>query len=275
VIGFESLIGMMAVTVVAALALIAYLLKSVRKSRSAKQPQAGSMASETVSPPSEPVVESRSLEQSAKVEHSSAAPPLVPDPEISPPEPQVSRPAEALLLQVWQNPDGLLVVQVGDRRYSRLFDIRDGAVGRQVLETIEYLVAFSKGEVMRTRPLSPPDQVVPPPRPAPALAQDVSQPKPTPKPSRLSTDPVPLRRRTEAQVKGITLNLADEIDKFLQIRVSASPEYSERYIHVASAPDGGLRFVIDNTRYNALDEVPEPDVQALVRAAIADWESQR
>lgn len=92
---------------------------------------------------------------------------------------------------------------------------------------------------------------------------------------RFTVDPVPFRRRNDILQPAITLDLAAEVDRFLQIRVSASPELERRYIHVSSSRDGGLRFHVDGARYDGLDVIPDGQVQAVMRAAIADWEAKR
>jgi hypothetical protein len=203
-------------------------------------------------------------------------------------QPEVIRePSAVLLMQVWQDSEGYLVVEADGQRYRRLFDIRDGEVGRRVLEAINRLVAFSKGKESRVASLAPPQK--PAARPAapspPAAAVDketraffdeVRQKEETPrKVSRIVTDPVPFRRSSPTQQPGITLNLAEEIDRILQIRITAAPEFSGRRIHVVTAPDGTLRFQVEGISHAALDEIPDPQVQALIRAAIADWEARR
>ena len=216
------------------------------------------------------------------VEESSSA--VTPDPAVhaaeSPPEPD-----GVLLMRVWQDDDGVLLVEVDGERYRRLYDIRDGAVGRGVLETINRLVAFSKGqESQTTSPMQPATSADAPPFASEPRAEIQSEPFPVqlqvestmaaPK-QRFTMDPVPFRRRKDVLQPGITLDLAAEVDKFLQIRASASPEFGRRYIHVTSSSDGGLRFHVDGARSETLDAIPDGQVQALMRAAIADWEAQR
>jgi hypothetical protein len=186
-------------------------------------------------------------------------------------------------MQVWQDREGYLVVEAEGQRYRRLFDIRDGEVGRRVLETINRLVTFSKGKESRLS--SAPPRSVSRPTVAPAPAVDEKEQElleglrqredAAPKMSRITTDPVPFRRSGPAQQPGITLNLAGEIDQLLQIRIAATPEFIGRRIHVTTAPDGGLRFQVEGIPYTTLDEIPDPQVQTLIRAAIADWEAKR
>jgi hypothetical protein len=179
--------------------------------------------------------------------------PLAPTVAVPPAAPPSETDA-VLLMQVWQDRDGFLMVEVEGQRYRRLFDIRDGTTGRRVLEAINRLVAFSKGQESRV---------------------DTSSPAAAPATPPFAADPVPFRRQSAAQELNITLNLASEIEQLLQIRVQASPEYRQRYIHVSNAPDGGLRFDVDDAHYYSLDEIPDPQVPALIRAAISDWEAQR
>lgn len=194
----------------------------------------------------------------------------------------------ALLMEVWQTTDGSLEVEMDGKRYRRLLDIRDGRVGRRLLDTINRLNAFSKGAEASSVATSMPTTTAParsmPPAASERYANEESQvffedlgrqTEARPKVARITADPVPLRRRSPPKESGITLNLAKEVERLLQIRVNASPEFRQRYIHVTSAPDGGLRIDVDGVRYGAVDEIPERRVQELIRATIAEWEVNR
>jgi hypothetical protein len=186
-------------------------------------------------------------------------------------------------MQVWQDREGYLVVEADGQRYRRLFDIRDGEVGRRVLETINRLVTFSKGKESRLASAPPRPVSRPAVARAPAIDEKEQgfldelrrQEEAAPKMSRIATDPVPFRRSGPAKQPGITLNLAGEIDQLLQIRIAATPEFIGRRIHVTTAPDGALRFQVEGISYTTVDEIPDPQVQTLIRSAIADWEAKR
>jgi hypothetical protein len=138
-------------------------------------------------------------------------------------------------------------------------------------------VAFSKGHETRVEPSATTAVASRSAAESDAAEAYLEQLRPQeetqPRLSRVSVDPVPFRRRSAAQQQNITLDLAGEIEKLLQIRVQSS-SHSQRYIHVGRAPDGGLRFDVDDAHYSALDEIPDPQVQELIRAAIADWEAK-
>lgn len=205
------------------------------------------------------------------------------EPETGLPRPPASQPGDKLLMQIFQDRQGMLVIEVGGRRYHHLFEIKDGRIGRQVIDIINRLVAFSKGQQPEVMPAAPDESLSsePPSTPiniarSPGLpGMFRSEPETKPKPSRITTDPIPFRRRSEAEELSITLNLAEEIDQLLQMSLESLPEYSQYHIHVRNAPDGGLRFEVEGVRYASLDEIPDGQVQALIRSVIAEWEARR
>jgi hypothetical protein len=185
-------------------------------------------------------------------------------------------------MQVWRDADGSLLVEMDGQVYHHLNEVRDRDVARRLLDIINRLVAFSKDKAAQPElPASKPDESalassLPAGEPAQGLSQRLQQQAEAPRRiSRLTADPVPFRRRSAADQQNITLDLAGEIDQWLQGRIQTQPELSHRYIHVSSAADGALRFQVDGAHYAAVDDIPEPGVRALLRAAIKDWEAQR
>jgi hypothetical protein len=296
----ELLIGLMVVLVLLAISLTVWLLRYVIRGQRQRRKGAAPVTRDVTAPTSAAVAGAASP---PAVER--PAPPTAPGLDAAPPPeggfaeadqrtspspaPAAGETGDVLLMQVWQDRDGFLLVEVDGQRYRRLFDIRDGVLGRRVLEVINRLVAFSKGQESRSAP--PPSSAPGRPAPAPgappvtsgakseeqaqAVLEQLQQVEAPLKKSRFTVDPRPFRRRSDTQELTITLNLAEEIDQLVQIRAKASPEFSQRHIRVASAPDGGLRFEVDGQRYGALAEIPDPQVQALIRAAISDWEARR
>ena len=299
--------GLMAVLLLVGLSLTAWLVNSFRKGRGKKKqasvvderveqaaaPLPGAPAELVAAPPlvvkrPEPNHTLASPAESVAVQRAELNhTPILASPAHKP----ALEPGDVLLMRVLRDHEGFMVVKVGGRRYRRLFDIRDGEIGQQVLNTINHLVAFSQGHESRV-PLPSSrflQDVSPSPAPitTPFLAgedveeqsqalfdqlQQQSQPQKT---SRITMDPVPFRRRSESDAGAISLNLAGEINRLLQIRVKASPEFSQRLIQVSNAPDGGLRFRVDGARYDGIDQIPDPQIQSLIRAAIAEWEAKR
>lgn len=61
------------------------------------------------------------------------------------------------------------------------------------------------------------------------------------------------------------------IDDFLQKRLAASPLAGQE-IHLEEGPRGEVIVFVGKTRYTGVDEVADPQIQAMIRAAIKDWE---
>jgi hypothetical protein len=196
-------------------------------------------------------------------------------------------------------------VHVVGQCYHRLVDVSQPDVGRFILEAITRFLQFSGGMlatndgvgVVPVPPLSP-DVHAPFPRPTttsqPAqpsaspldtsatigeeerlLQQMMSgtqlQPQtPLERPSLINS----LRRMRQGSSSVETpppLNLADEIDRIFQSKLMASG-LAATDAKVETNLDGGVRIRIGMDYYDALDEVPDPNLRDLLKLSIAEWE---
>jgi hypothetical protein len=67
------------------------------------------------------------------------------------------------------------------------------------------------------------------------------------------------------------LSMVAQIDAILQARLSGTA-LANRGIRLAESLHGGASVFVGQTQYAGVAEVPDPDVQAVIRAAIAEWE---
>jgi hypothetical protein len=67
------------------------------------------------------------------------------------------------------------------------------------------------------------------------------------------------------------LNMVEQINQFLQ-RNLAEIEDEKRRIKLYEGPDESVHVLIDNNSY-AIDEVPDSDVNELIRKAVSEWEA--
>jgi hypothetical protein len=120
------------------------------------------------------------------------------------------------------------------------------------------------------------------PRPAP-VSPALSTPSPTPQPSpalapadATQGQPVAPRASTiakEDRPPAPANSIVTQIDTILQARLSGTP-LGERGIFLTQSPEGGVIVYVGLTRYSGVDEVPDTEVKAAIRAAISEWEDK-
>ena len=68
-------------------------------------------------------------------------------------------------------------------------------------------------------------------------------------------------------------SIVGQIDSILQQRLAGTPLES-RGVFLAQSPEGGVNVYVGLTRYNGVDDVPDSEVKAAIRAAISEWENK-
>ena len=68
-------------------------------------------------------------------------------------------------------------------------------------------------------------------------------------------------------------SIVGQIDSILQQHLVGTP-LEERGVFLAQSPEGGVNVYVGLTRYNGVDDVPDAEIKAAIRAAIADWENK-
>ena len=108
-----------------------------------------------------------------------------------------------------------------------------------------------------------PERQPAPPHPEPPVARPVAQP-PTARPSTIAKEDRPAAPAN---------SIVSQIDSILQERLTGTP-LEERGVFLAQSPEGGVAVYVGLTRYNGIDDVPDPEIKAAIRAAIAEWENK-
>ncbi|HEY71759.1 MAG TPA: hypothetical protein G4N99_00630 [Thermoflexia bacterium] len=176
------------------------------------------------------------------------------------------------LLCVSRTKDGLVIFVQGQRR-RHLQEITDPQVGRETIEAIKAVLEFSEGWLPSMRQQAVPSTVPPEAnidhetfltqlRRAPAPASN--------KPPGLLAS---LQRQTPSNLLD-PLHLVDEIDDLVQQRLRERPELAKHHVRLTTGATGGLRVYVDQQAFDAVDDVPNPQIKALVQAAIREWESR-
>lgn len=71
------------------------------------------------------------------------------------------------------------------------------------------------------------------------------------------------------------LNIAASIEAYLQHKLSYTPEYAGRVLHIHSAPGGGVRIQVDDSFYEAVNEVADPEIREFLSATIREWQERQ
>jgi hypothetical protein len=82
-----------------------------------------------------------------------------------------------------------------------------------------------------------------------------------------------LLERSHSQPKAGPESLAGQINKILQEQIAAGP-LAEKKVEVVDSPSGGIQILLDADHYEGIDQVPDEEVRAAIRAAVKTWERQ-
>ncbi|MGQ9601006.1 MAG: hypothetical protein ACUVWZ_16560 [Anaerolineae bacterium] len=210
-----------------------------------------------------------------------------------------TRPGEVMRV-LRDESSGALVVEVEGQRYRRLTEIRDGRVGRRVLWAIADLLRFAEEVPLETVARTMPATAAPPPAPQPEVAPAAP---PTPaselsakappeieeeflrrlkegrlteegkEPSRPAGSGFLRRKATKPSLKPAEpRTFVDEIEDILQEFIRTSVVPVDKPAHVHTGPDGALEIEVDGRVYERPDDVPDPVVRGLIKAAVEEWE---
>jgi hypothetical protein len=77
--------------------------------------------------------------------------------------------------------------------------------------------------------------------------------------------------KTPDQIKNVSI--VAMIDDVLQAKLPGTP-FSGKGIRLEEGPLGEVIVYVDKNRYPSVDAVPDPEIQSLIKSAIADWEKR-
>jgi len=138
---------------------------------------------------------------------------------------------------------------------------------KRLIEVLNIMRPWLEGKPVSTPPM--PTQA-PSFQPQPsATIQTQSKPAAAPQTSAPKPATIPMEDRPAAPANSIVT----QIDTILQTRLIGTP-LEERGIFLTQSSDGGVIVYVGLTRYNGVDEVPDPEIKAAIRGAIAEWENK-
>jgi hypothetical protein len=136
---------------------------------------------------------------------------------------------------------------------------------KRLIELMLILRPWVEGKPVQKQSVSPqpaPRPVTGPLPQAKPLAATTRQASPAP--AAPATVPVPVPEPAPN-------SMVSQIDAILQARLVGTP-LEERGIRLVESIQGGALVFVGNKSYEGVGEVPDPEVQAAIRAATAEWE---
>ena len=67
--------------------------------------------------------------------------------------------------------------------------------------------------------------------------------------------------------------MVGQINAILQLRIANTP-LSSQGVTMMESPSGGVIVFVGVNKYEGVEDVPNEDVKAAIRAAIAEWEQK-
>jgi hypothetical protein len=71
------------------------------------------------------------------------------------------------------------------------------------------------------------------------------------------------------------INIAGAIEEYLQYRLTTTPQFAGRYIHVRPAATEGLHIEVDDKSYETVGEVEDAAVRTFLQETIEEWQSRQ
>ena len=173
------------------------------------------------------------------------------------PEPE----GEQELLRVVRTEKGELAISVQGRRYRHLRAIRDRQVGSETVEAIQAVLAFAEGFLPSSQ------------RPAPQPDSSESTVDPDAFLEQLRrSDIFTLGSRSQSPLEAPLIPV-EYINDLVQKRLLEQPDLAGRYVSLSTNSSGSLYIEVDHRTFEAVGDIPEPQVRALIQEAIREWES--
>lgn len=185
-------------------------------------------------------------------------------------------------------PLGKLVVQVGNRRHEKLEELPAGAAQQRIMAAIGELITFAGGyQALVDAGLAPALATESAGSMADALLaerqaaflnsleqkkEESLSPPPPPSPRRLPllgrTPPPPPTAATPV------MDIAAQINAILQRHLESTPQLAGRRVRLVSGATGTLQIDVDGRHYENPGQIPDGDIQALIKRALHEWDKK-
>ena len=148
---------------------------------------------------------------------------------------------------------------------------------KRLIEMLTLIRPWLEGRAAPAPAPMPPPAAPPSLRTQPGLAasapiQSTPRPASQPIPSQTAAIRTPISEKDERSAPPAT-GIVGQIDSILQVRLVGTP-LAGRGIYLSNSPEGGVIVNVGLQKFNGVDEVPDPEIKAALRAAITEWENK-
>ncbi len=175
-------------------------------------------------------------------------------------------PSDAVeVMRAWRDvSDGALIIQMGDQLFQTLAEMQDRGMAKRFISLVKDLGRLASAGSHAIELPSPDVEVNSP------VAGTWSAPQhepPQPKPASETSTPL--------EPTPPTGSIAEQIEELLQYRLTQSPRFRHRSIHVRSNLDGSLRIEVDGRSYDHVGDVDDVEVRDFLQDVIREWEARQ
>lgn len=175
-----------------------------------------------------------------------------------------------------KNENGLLTLDLDGMRVNPSALTLDQR--KRLIEMLNAMRPWLEGKTAPT----PVPAAAPPPKPAPvaetrqSTPTPVASPPPQPiaQPQASASKPMPTTKKKKSEgPEPAPTSIVGQINLILQERIVNTP-LATKGVSLMESLTGGVNVYVGIQRYEAIDDVPDEEVKAAIRAAIAEWENR-
>lgn len=168
---------------------------------------------------------------------------------------------EQELLRVSRTKRDGLTIFVQGRRYRHLREIKDPRMGRETIEALRTVLAFAEGW------LPTPQQAPPHPAPRESTVDEEAFLEQLRQSNLFSTGSPAGYSQPEPLIP------VEEINDLAQKRLRERPDLARQHIRLTTGVGGHLCIYVGQQTFDAVGDIPDPQIRALIQDAIREWES--
>lgn len=169
-----------------------------------------------------------------------------------------------------KNEDGFLTLDLDGSRTDTSALTADQR--KRLIEMLNLMRPWLEG-----KPVAAPVRTPPPSQPKPVadIRQGASVVSTAPAPQPISQSAAPRSSVIAKEDRPIPPagSIVTQIDSILQAHLDGTP-LQERGVFLAESPAGGVTVYVGLTKYTGVEDVPDPEIKAAIRAAITEWENK-